>query len=88
MVEITVELDETRLAGLRRLPAQSGMSEGELIREAVDRYLAKEDRLTRLERAFGAWADDDEAETIVADNRQPADERLARLLRQWHGSEC
>lgn len=87
MVEITVELGEAQVAGLRRLAAQSGKSEGELIREAIDRLLAKDDRSIWLRRAFGAWADHDDAEKIVADSRRSAEQRLERLLRRWHCSE-
>jgi predicted transcriptional regulator len=54
MVETTVELDEAHVEGLRRLAAQTGQSEDVLLRAAIDRLLPREDRLTRLQRSFGA----------------------------------
>ena len=85
MARTQIYLKEEQVEALRRLAAQTGRRQSALIRDAVDRLIAqappKEDRLTRLRRAFGAWADQDDIEEIMADNRSALDEREERLWR-------
>lgn len=86
MVRTQIYLEAEQVEALRRLAAQTGRRQSALIREAVDRLIAQEpprdDRLTRLRRAFGAWADQDDIDEIMADNRRSLDEREERLWRQ------
>lgn len=85
MIRTQIYLEEEQVAALRQLAAQTGRRQSALIRDAVDRLIAqappKEDRVTRLRRAFGAWADQDDIEEIMADNRTSLDERDERLWR-------
>lgn len=86
MVRTQIYLKEEQVAGLRRLAAQTGRPQSALIREALDQLIAQapppEDRRARLRRAFGAWADRDDVDEIMADNRRSLDEREARLWRR------
>ena len=86
MVRTQIYLEEEQVAALRRLAARTGRRQSALIRDAVDRLIAQapppEDRLSRLQRAFGAWADQDDIEAILADNRRSLDEREERLWRR------
>ncbi len=86
MVRTQIYLEEAQVEALRRLAAQTGRRQSALIRDAVDRLIAQEppmeDRLTRLRRAFGAWADRDDIEEVMADNRRSLDEREERLWRR------
>jgi Arc/MetJ-type ribon-helix-helix transcriptional regulator len=83
MVRTQIYLEEEQVAALRRLAAQTGRRQSALIRDAVDRLIAqaptKEDRRTRLQRAFGAWAGQDDIEESMADNRRSLAEREERL---------
>lgn len=85
MVRTQIYLEEQQVEALRRLAAQTGRRQSALIREAVDRLIAQappnEDRLTRLHRAFGAWANQDDIEEVMADNRRSLDEREERFWR-------
>jgi Arc/MetJ-type ribon-helix-helix transcriptional regulator len=86
MVRTQIYLKEAQLEALRRLAAQTGRRQSALIRDAVDRMIAQappeEDRLLRLRRAFGAWADHDDIEEVMADNRRSLQEREERLWRR------
>jgi len=86
MVRTQIYLEEKQVEALRCLAARTGRRQSALIREAVDRLLDEdapttEDRLTRLRRAFGAWADQDDIAEIMADNRHSLEEREERLWR-------
>ncbi len=86
MVRTQIYLEEEQVAALRRLAAQTGRRQSALIRDAVNRLIEQappeEDRLTKLQRAFGAWADQDDIDDIMADNRRSLDEREERLWRR------
>ena len=85
MVRTQIYLEEEQVEALRRLAAQTGRRQSALIRDAVDQLIAqapvKEDRLTRLRRAFGAWADRNDIDELMADNRRSLEEREERLWR-------
>ncbi len=86
MVRTQIYLEEEQVEALRRLAAQTGRRQSALIRDAVDGLIAQappqEDRVTRLRRAFGAWANQDDIDEIMADNRRSLDERDERLWRR------
>ena len=86
MVRTQIYLEAEQVEALRRLAAQTGRRQSALIREAVDQLISQapptEDRLTRLRRAFGAWADQDDIEEVMTDNRRSLDEREERLWRR------
>jgi len=87
MVRTQVYLTEEQDRGLKRLAANSGRKQSELIREAVDRLLAqKRERnwLKCLEPMFGMWADRPEMDHFVRDLREQADQRLAE---KWESAK-
>jgi predicted transcriptional regulator len=86
MVRTQIYLEEEQVERLRSLAARTGRRQSALIREAVDQLIAQvpptEERVARLRRAFGAWADQDDIEDVIADNRRSLDEREERLWRR------
>jgi predicted DNA-binding protein len=62
MIRTQIQLTDAQLKALRRLSAATGKSTKELIRNAIDRYLAEspvskpEDRIERAIKAAGAFA--------------------------------
>ena len=80
MIRTQVYLTEEQDRGLKRLAASTGRKQSELIREAIDRFLADKDKrrwLKSLEPMFGMWADRPEMNHFVRDLRKQADARLA-----------
>jgi len=82
MVRTQVYLTEEQERGLKRLAASSGRKQSELIREAIEGYLAERqprDWKAALETVRGMWADRDDLDELYADLRQDWDRRLKRL---------
>jgi len=60
MVRTQIYLTERERAALRRMAEESGRTQSELIREAVDRFITASrggDRLALLREARGMWRD-------------------------------
>lgn len=60
MIRTQIYLTEQEQVALKMLTRQTGKSQSELIREAVDRLVAQHDSRSRLERlraARGMWKD-------------------------------
>jgi predicted DNA-binding protein len=77
-----VYLTEDQERGLKRLAAGSGRKQSELIREAIEGYLAErqpKDWKEALEAVRGMWADRDDLDELYADLRLDWDRRLKRL---------
>jgi Arc/MetJ-type ribon-helix-helix transcriptional regulator len=82
MVRTQVYLTKDQERGLKQLATSSGRKQSELIRAAVDAYLAKEepkDWKEALEAVRGMWADRDDLDELYADLRMDWDRRLKRL---------
>jgi predicted DNA-binding protein len=85
MVRTQVYLTEEQERGLKRLAASTGRKQSELIRAAIDGYLAKAERQDwkkALEAMRGMWADRDDLDELYADLRMDWDRRLKRLYGQ------
>lgn len=73
MQRTQIYLTDEEQQALRRLAAQTGRTQSDLIREAVDAYLAArqpDDRLDRLRRAAGLWAARDDLPDFAALRRE------------------
>ena len=82
MVRTQVYLTEDQERGLKRLAASSGRKQSELIREAIEGYLAErqpKDWKEALEACFGMWADRDDVADLHERIRREWDERLKRV---------
>jgi Arc/MetJ-type ribon-helix-helix transcriptional regulator len=82
MVRTQVYLTEEQERGLKRLAASSGRKQSELIREAIEGYLAdrrSKDWKAALEACFGMWADRDDVADLHERVGQEWEERLKRL---------
>lgn len=82
MVRTQVYLTAEQERGLKRLAASTGRKQSELIREAIQGYLAErkpKDRTQALEACFGMWADHGEIDDLMTDMRREAEERLDRV---------
>lgn len=82
MVRTQVYLTEEQDRGLKQLAASSGRKQSELIREAVEGYLAErkpKDWREALEAVRGMWADRDDLDELYADLRAEVEERVDRL---------
>lgn len=82
MVRTQVYLTEEQNNGLKQLAASSGRKQSELIRDAVEGYLAghkPNDWKEALVAVRGMWADRDDLDTLYGDLRADVEERLDRL---------
>jgi Arc/MetJ-type ribon-helix-helix transcriptional regulator len=82
MVRTQVYLTEEQERGLKRLAASSGRKQSELIREAIEGYLAEhrpKDWKGALEACFGMWADRDDVADLHERAGQEWEERLKRV---------
>jgi Arc/MetJ-type ribon-helix-helix transcriptional regulator len=85
MVRTQVYLTEEQEYGLKRLVASSGRKQSELIREAVENYLAAhrpKDWKEALEAIRGMWADRDDLDELHAEAARGWEQRLKRLHRE------
>lgn len=83
MVRTQVYLTKEQERGLKRLAEATGCKQSELIREAIDAYLATQrprDWRTALEPMFGMWADRPEMDDYV---RKLRNEVEAEIARRW-----
>jgi hypothetical protein len=82
MVRTQVYLSEEQEYGLKRLAASTGRKQSELIREAVESYLAAhrpKDWKEGLETVRGMWADRDDLDDLHAELGREWERRLKRL---------
>lgn len=82
MVRTQVYLTEKQNEGLKRLAATSGRRQSELIRDAVETYLDRNelsDWKEALRAARGIWADRTDLDEMVKQSRQSWEERLDRI---------
>jgi predicted DNA-binding protein len=82
VVRTQVYLSEEQKRGLERLAATTGKRQSDMIREALDGYLAKhepKDWREALEAVRGMWADRDDLDELQADLRMDWERRLQRL---------
>lgn len=82
MVRTQVYLTDEQKRGLQRLAESTGRQQSELIREAIEGYLAKhkpKDWKEAFEAARGIWADRDDLDDLHADLRAGWERRLKRL---------
>jgi len=59
MTRTQIYLTSGEVQGVARVAAESGRKQSEVIREAIDQYLARlgpQDRLSRLREGRGMWA--------------------------------
>lgn len=70
MVRTQIYLTEAQQKALRRRAASARKKQSELIRQAIDQYLAQpdpqEDRLSRLRQGWGLWKDRDDLPDFTA----------------------
>ena len=81
MVRTQVYLTEAHKQGLERLATATGRRQSELIREALDGYLARKgsgDCKEALAAVRGMWADRDDLDDLVDDLRGGWDRRRRR----------
>jgi predicted DNA-binding protein len=85
MVRTQIYLTAEQKLLLERLAAASGRKQSEMIREAIDGYLAEREP-TNWQQAFeavrGIWADRDDLEGLVRDLRAEWEKRLERNYRR------
>ena len=82
MVRTQIYLTAGQKRQLERLAAASGKKQSEMIREAIDGYLAKEepkDWKEAFEAVRGMWADRDDIDEFYADLRAGVERRLDRI---------
>ncbi|HZA67332.1 MAG TPA: ribbon-helix-helix protein, CopG family [Geminicoccaceae bacterium] len=82
MVRTQIYLTEKQQRGLERLAAATGRRKSDLIREALDGYLADhqpKDWKDALEAVRGMWADRDDLDDFVRELRAGWEKRLERL---------
>ena len=74
MVRTQIYLTETQQKALRRLALRARKKQSELIRQAIDQYLAQpdpqEERLSRLRQACGMWEHRDDLPDFEALRRE------------------
>ena len=85
MVRTQIYLTAEQKLLLERLAAASGKKQSEMIREAIDGYLAEREP-TNWQQAFeavrGIWADRDDVDHFVSDLRGEWEQRLERNYRR------
>lgn len=81
MVRTQIYLTEEQRRALERLVAGTGRRKSDLIREALDDYLARQkprDWKEALRACYGMWADRDDLDDFVAGLRAGWGRRLSR----------
>jgi hypothetical protein len=81
MVRTQIYLTRDQQHALERLAAATGRRKSDLIREALDNYLARQrprDWKEALRACYGMWADRDDLDDFVADLRAGWGRRLSR----------
>jgi predicted DNA-binding protein len=82
MVRTQIYLTEEQKRQLDRLAGSSGRKQSEMIREAIDGYLADRDPKDwkeAFEAVRGMWADRDDLDELYADLRAGVERRLDRI---------
>jgi predicted DNA-binding protein len=82
MVRTQIYLTEEQKRRLEQMAAATGKRQSDLIREALDGYLADQqprDWQDALEAVRGMWADRDDLDDFVRDLRAGWERRLERL---------
>jgi predicted DNA-binding protein len=82
MVRTQIYLTEEQKGNLARLASTTGRRQSELIREAIDGFLAEhrpKDWKEALETVRGMWADRDDLDDFVRELRAGWGRRLERL---------
>ena len=85
MIRKQVYIREDQEKRLKALAAAVGKAEAELIREGIDKVLAEQADLQQdwkaaWMRAYGLWADREDIEDIMAENRRRVRRRMDRLF--------
>jgi hypothetical protein len=82
MVRTQIYLTDEQQCALEKLAAITGRRKSDLIRRALDRYLAEhrpKDWKDALEAVRGMWADRDDLDEFVSNLRAGWEKRLERL---------
>jgi predicted DNA-binding protein len=82
MVRTQVYLTGKQKQELERLAASTGRRQSDMIREAIDGYLAQhepKDWREALESVCGMWADRDDLDQLYGELRAEVEDRLDRL---------
>jgi predicted DNA-binding protein len=85
MVRTQIYLTDEQKRQLERLGAASGKKQSEMIREAIDGYLVKQepkDWKEAFEAVRGMWADRDDLDELYADLRASVERRLDHISRR------
>ena len=85
MVRTQIYLTDEQKLQLERLAAASGRKQSEMIREAIDGYLAQReptDWQAAFEAVRGMWAERDDLDDFVRDLRAEWERRLERNYRR------
>lgn len=83
MIRTQIYISEQQAAALKALAATSGRKQSELIREAMDDFLARRATVSSdawkagIRKAFGALKHRDDIKDIVASSREEIADRLA-----------
>ena len=90
MVRKQLLLTREQNAHLKRIAAATSRSEGELVREAVDDWLSRQQEETEDWRAHllslaGMWADRDDLDDFYAELREQRRQRRERMNRLMRG---
>ena len=84
MQKAQVFLREDQKRRLKEIAARTGKKQSALIREGVDRVIEENpepeaDWREAPRRLFGIWADRDDVEEVIAENRRSWNERIDKL---------